>query len=78
MDKWAEADRQEERDQDRAVTAHRQLNSAILGLKARCGKIERLAGNDMTDDTRESRLWALYVHLHAGFADFFEACNECG
>ena len=82
VDKWAEADRQEERDQDRAVTAHRQLNSAILGFKARCGKIEskleRLAGEDMTDEKQERRLWALYVHVHADFADFFETCNECG
>ena len=82
VDKWAEADRQEEKDQDRAVTAHRQLNSAILGFKARCGKIEykleRLAGEDMTDEKRERRLGALYARVHADFADFFETCNECG
>ena len=84
VDKWAEADRQEEKDQlqDRAVTAHRQLNSAILGFKARCGKIEsklqRLADEDMNDEKRQRRLSTLSVRVHAVFVDFFETCDECG
>ena len=61
---------------------HSGLNSAISDSRARCckieSKLERLAGNAMTDEKQERRIWALYARVHADFADVFEACNECG
>ena len=81
--KWAEADRQEQRDRDREVMAHRQLNAAILGSKARCCNIESklrrlVVENDMEDKKRKKHLRALYVRLNSDFVDFFGAFNECG
>ena len=60
----------------------RRLNSATSDFRARSckieSKLERLTDENMNDEKRERRLWALRARVHADFADFFEACNECG
>ena len=61
-----------------------QLNSAILEFQTRCRKLEsklkRLVFEEMPDAKLERHLGALSLHLRviSDFADFLEACNECG
>ena len=83
------ADRREDKDGDRAATAHGLLrnlrvNSAIPDFKVECDKIESklrrlvLEYNDMSDRKREKKLNSLHWRAVCAFTPFFEAYDECG
>ena len=85
----ANADRREDKDGDRAATAHGLLQninvySAILDFEIRCAKIKSKLSilvyeyEDMSDRRREKALSSLHQRVIRYFTEFFEACRECG
>ena len=82
------AGRLEEKDEDRAATAHCRLqnfmlNSAILDFEARCSKIKSKLSRlvDTCDGKleykRDKALSSLHLRVIRDFTEFFEACREC-